>query len=70
MKKACRQVDGYSEWGESDVSGSLNYLFKRGKFQQVTISISVCGGTDADRNMIVGLEEYEFFLFTNIVIPN
>jgi hypothetical protein len=33
MKKACRQVDGYSDWGESDVSGSLNYLFKRGKFQ-------------------------------------
>ena len=33
MKKACRQLDSYLDWGESDVSGSLNYLFKRGKFQ-------------------------------------
>ena len=33
MRRACREMDGYVDWGESDVKGELKFLFKSGRYQ-------------------------------------
>ena len=33
MRRACREMDGIVDWGESDVKDELRFLFKSGRFQ-------------------------------------
>ena len=35
MRRACREMDGIVDWGESDVKDELKFLFKSGRFQKV-----------------------------------
>ena len=33
VRRACREMDGIVDWGESDVKDELRFLFKSGRFQ-------------------------------------